>query len=243
MQLDSVRILKIIGELSVIVGGILLSFYLQDLRQDEKKKAYKDQLIAELIVASEQDLDYINLIRENLNQCVISVDTLIDDMLDGKRELSKREVAEHYLVVSQKMYTSYFPQNGTYEQLIASGSLELVKSTNFRKVLLDNYTHLLTRNNALSRTLDDHYLILTGTFGPFITVVPTEMKGQGFIYSNKKVKSFSVNDTFFNSQAHLSQLIETKNLISNYLDLLDRFSESYEKLLIYYKDEEKNSFL
>mgnify|MGYP004095399631 FL=1 len=162
---------------------------------------------------------------------------VIEDMADGRRSLKKRELADKYLLVSQKMYTSFFPQSGTYEQIISSGSLELVQSSNLRKLLLDTYTHLLNRNNALSRTLDDYYLVLTNTFGSKITVIPAEMKTHGFVYANKKIKNFSVDDSFYRSEKHLSVLIETRNLISNYLNLLERFAESYGRITVHAKEE------
>ena len=134
------------------------------------------------------------------------------------------------------MYTSFFQQSGTYQQLIESGYLELIESTNFRKVLLDTYTHLL-RNQALSRTLDDYYVVLTSSMGPYVIAVPVEEKGQGFVYSDKRISEFTVDQNLYDSTIVLSHLLEAKNLISNYLDLLSVFSNSYEQLIIYAEQE------
>ena len=132
------------------------------------------------MIAGEELAD-IEIISGNLTQCLEALDVVIEDMADGRRSLKKRELADKYLLVSQKMYTSFFPQSGSYEQIISSGSLELVQSSNLRKLLLDTYTHLLNRNNALSRALDDFYLVLISTFGSIITVIPTEMKARVFV--------------------------------------------------------------
>ena len=225
-------------EFLVIVIGIVLSFYMEDLRQNLEKQEYKDQLISELIVASSEDLKQIGSIQSNLNECLVAADLLIKDLASGGRELSDERIAEAYLTISQKMYTSFFQQSGTYQQLIESGSLELIESTNFRKVLLDTYTHLLHRNQALSRTLDDYYVVLTSSMGPFVTVFPVEEKGQGFVYSDKRLSDFRVDKALYGNSQNLAILVETKNLVSNYLDLLGVFSASYEQLIIYAEEEE-----
>ena len=224
-------------EFLVIVVGVVLSFYMEDLRQDLEKGEYKDQLIDELIVASNEDLRQIQRIQENLNECLVAAEVLIKDLLSEERELSDEKVADSYLTISQKMYTSFFQQSGTYQQLIESGSLELIESTNFRKVLLDTYTHLLHRNQALSRTLDDYYVVLTSSMGPYVIAVPVEEKGQGFVYSDKRISEFTVDQDLYDSATVLSHLLEAKNLISNYLDLLSVFSNSYEQLIIYAEQE------
>ena len=63
------------------------------------------------------------------------------------------------------------------------------------------------------------------------------MKTHGFVYANKKIKDFSVDDSFYRSEKYLSVLIETRNLISNYLNLLDRFAESYGRINVHAKEE------
>ena len=229
--------LKGLIALSVLVVAMLIALELRDQRSLQGQVEYKNRLLSELSVITGEELADIETISGNLRQCVEALDSMIEDMADGRRSLKKRELADKYLLVSQKMYTSFFPQSGTYEQIISSGSLELVQSSNLRKLLLDTYTHLLNRNNALSRTLDDYYLVLTNTFGSKITVIPTEMKTHGFVYANKKIKDFSVDDSFYRSEKHLSVLIETRNLISNYLSLLDRFAESYGRINVHAKEE------
>ena len=227
---------KIFIGVVALLASLLSVSYIMDSRALAEKEDYKNQLLSELSVVSNEELADIEIIRSDLQDCLKAVDSIIEDMADGRRSKDKKQLAEDYLLVSQKMYISFFPQSGSYEQLINSGSLELIGSSNFRKVLLDTYTHLLNRNNALSRTLDDYYLTLTNTFGSYITIIPADMKTTVFVYSNKKIKDFTVDDSFYRSKKHLSVLIETRNLISNYLNLLDRFTQSYGRLEVHAKE-------
>jgi hypothetical protein len=228
---------KIFIGIVALLASLLSVSYIMDSRALAEKEDYKNRLLSELSVVSNEELADIEIIRSDLQDCLKAVDSIIEDMADGRRSKDKKQLAEDYLLVSQKMYISFFPQSGSYEQLINSGSLELIESANFRKVLLDTYTHLPDRNDALSRTLDDYYLVLTEAFGKYVTIVPSEMKTRSFVYSNTKVKDFSVDDSFYRSKKHLSVLIETRNLISKYLNLLDRFSESYGRLVVHAKEE------
>lgn len=55
--------LRYLVEFLVIITGVVLSFYLDDLRQLNEKKGYKDTLIEELLVTSQEDLKQINKIH------------------------------------------------------------------------------------------------------------------------------------------------------------------------------------
>ena len=87
-------------EFLVIIVGVVLSFYMEDLRQDLEKGEYKDQLIDELIVASNEDLGR-SFDPLNLNECLVA-GVLIKDLLSEERELSDEKVADSYLTIVKK---------------------------------------------------------------------------------------------------------------------------------------------
>ena len=136
----------------------LIIIYLDDLRQLGEKESYKDTLIEELLVTSQEDLKQIEKITEDLKLVQDYIAEILADIEDGKKDLEDSTVAEKYLFITQKMSVSFFPQNGTFNQLISTGSIELIDSKKFRRVLLNNYTHYYDRNSANNRTLDDLYL-------------------------------------------------------------------------------------
>ena len=100
-------------EFLIIITGVLISFYLDDVRQLNEKKGYKDKLISELLVSSEQDLAQIENITKDLNQVQNNIATMLEDINDGSKDLQDSIIAEKYLFVTQKMSVSFFPQNGT----------------------------------------------------------------------------------------------------------------------------------
>ena len=129
--------IRYILEFNIIIIGVLLSFYLDDLRLDREKNEYKDILVEELLIAAQQDLDQIEKIKVDLNQVNRFIEDLLMDIEDGEKDLTDKEIAEKYLFISNNMSTSFFPQNGTFNQLIATGSMELIDSKDFRRALLN----------------------------------------------------------------------------------------------------------
>ena len=51
--------LRLIVEFLVIISGVLLSFYIDDVRELQNKKLEKDILIEELVITAKEDLQQI----------------------------------------------------------------------------------------------------------------------------------------------------------------------------------------
>ena len=67
-------------EFLVIITGVLLSFYLDDLRQLNEKKNYKDTLVEELLITSEEDLKQITKITADLDKVQEFIDEFLKDI-------------------------------------------------------------------------------------------------------------------------------------------------------------------
>ena len=128
MKFNPLNYIRYVLEFLIIITGVLLSFYLDDLRQLGEKESYKDTLIEELLVTSQEDLKQIVKITEDLKIVQNNIAEILADIEDGKKDLADSTVAEKYLFITQKMSVSFFPQNGTFNQLISTGSIELIDS-------------------------------------------------------------------------------------------------------------------
>tara|TARA_A100001388_G_scaffold277185_1_gene267253 strand:- start:2053 stop:2760 length:708 start_codon:yes stop_codon:yes gene_type:complete len=218
-------------EFLVIITGVLLSFYLDDLRQLNEKKNYKDTLVEELLITSEEDLKQITKITADLDKVQEFIDEFLKDIEDGIKDLDDDQIAEKYLFIVQKMSVSFFPQNGTFNQLISTGSLDLINSKSFRRVLLNNYTHYYDRNSANNRTLDDLYLAFGANIDPYITVVAREVDDATFIYSDMVVESYDIDQDFYLSNTFKAYLLTAKSMVGKNIDMLDIFSKSYSEII------------
>ena len=218
-------------EFLIIITGVLISFYLDDVRQLNEKKGYKDKLISELLVSSEQDLAQIENITKDLNQVQSNIAMMLEDINDGSKDLQDSIIAEKYLFVTQKMSVSFFPQNGTFDQLISTGSMELIDSDKFRRVLLNNYTHYYDRNSANNRTLDDLYLAFGANIDPHILVKPIEEKDASFIYADKSVGDFEIDEEFYLSKMFQAYLLTAQSMVGKNIDMLNIFQSSYQEII------------
>ena len=231
MKFFGASYLRYILEFIIIITGVVLSFYLDDLRQLNEKESYKDTLIEELLITSEEDLKQIEKITYDLNQVQVFIKQLLSDLEDKQKNISDAEVAEKYLFITQKMSVSFFPQNGTFNQLISTGSIELIDSKEFRRVLLNNYTHYYERNSANNRTLDDLYLAFGANIDPKITVSSIEEEDASFIYSDQVVSSYDNDHEFYLSNTFKAYLLTAQSMVGKNIDMLEIFSKSYSEII------------
>ena len=231
MKVFGANYLRYILEFIIIITGVVLSFYLDDLRQLNEKESYKDTLIEELLVTSQEDLKQIEKITLDLNKVQSFIKELLLDLEDKQKNISDSEIAEKYLFITQKMSVSFFPQNGTFNQLISTGSIELIDSKEFRRVLLNNYTHYYERNSANNRTLDDLYLAFGANIDPNITVSSIEKEDASFIYSDLVVSSYDIDHEFYLSNTFKAYLLTAQSMVGKNIDMLEIFSKSYTEII------------
>jgi hypothetical protein len=231
MKVFGANYFRYILEFIIIITGVVLSFYLDDLRQLNEKESYKDTLIEELLVTSQEDLKQIEKITLDLNKVQSFIKELLLDLEDKQKNISDSEIAEKYLFITQKMSVSFFPQNGTFNQLISTGSIELIDSKKFRRVLLNNYTHYYERNSANNRTLDDLYLAFGANIDPNITVTSIEKEDASFIYSDLVVSSYEIDHEFYLSNTFKAYLLTAQSMVGKNIDMLEIFSKSYSEII------------
>jgi hypothetical protein len=231
MKIIGTNYIRYFLEFIIIITGVVLSFYLDDLRQLNEKESYKDTLIEELLITSKEDLNQIEKITFDLNQVQVFIKELLADLDDGKKGIGDAEIAEKYLFITQKMSVSFFPQNGTFNQLISTGSIELIDSKEFRRVLLNNYTHYYERNSANNRTLDDLYLAFGANIDPKITVSSIEKDDASFIYSDQAVSAFDIDPEFYLSNTFKAYLLTAQSMVGKNIDMLEIFSKSYTDII------------
>ena len=231
MKVFGANYFRYILEFIIIITGVVLSFYLDDLRQLNEKESYKDTLIEELLVTSQEDLKQIEKITLDLNKVQSFIKELLLDLEDKQKNISDSEIAEKYLFITQKMSVSFFPQNGTFNQLISTGSIELINSKEFRRVLLNNYTHYYERNSANNRTLDDLYLAFGANIDPNITVTSIEKEDASFIYSDLVVSSYEIDHEFYLSNTFKAYLLTAQSMVGKNIDMLEIFSKSYSEII------------
>ena len=223
--------LRLIVEFLVIISGVLLSFYIDDVRELQNKKLEKDILIEELVITAKEDLQQILNLKKDFVEVQGNISLFLKDIQDKKKDLTDQKIAINYLFISEKMSVSFFPQDGIFTQLISTGSLELIKSSTLKNLLLRNFTHYLDRNQANNRTLDDLYLDFVNNVDPFITVISKDKKDASFIYTDRMVDSYSIDSDYYLSNKFQAYLSSANTMVGKNIDMLNLFEKSYNQIL------------
>ena len=125
----------------VIILSVLLSFYLEQQRQVNITNQEKNYLLTDLTKTLESDINQIEIILDNLGDSDKNLVKLLDDINNNHALLTDREVVEILLQI--QIGTSFFPQDGIFNQLIANGTFNLIENEELKSLLLNMYTHRL----------------------------------------------------------------------------------------------------
>tara|TARA_B100001093_G_scaffold357054_1_gene341651 strand:+ start:1604 stop:2311 length:708 start_codon:yes stop_codon:yes gene_type:complete len=228
---------KYIVEAIFVFLGILLSFYIDDIRVKNENTKFKNELVRDLQEIIENEKTQIKNIKELQFKCLNAAEELIFDIRNDSK-LSDKKIAENFLLVSQRGTVSFFPQRGIYEEFINTGSTKLIKSKNFRYALSDTYNNLNDRNLAVSRIIDDFFFRELSNVNENILVISKEVKNDsGYVYSDLVPVYFKIEKNYYESDEFLSIINQFKSLIERYIDMLDKLESSYNLLDIYTEEE------
>ena len=139
-------------EASVIIVGILLSFYIEEIRSTNKDIEVKNELLNDLNRALERDLDQINVIQKMLNDSMQRISDLRNDINNNHDQLSDLDTVKK--ILNANVSTTFFSEDGVFTELVASGSYELIGNKELKNKLLEIYNHQKERNMSISDDID-----------------------------------------------------------------------------------------
>ena len=136
----------------VILFSVILSFYIEGERELNEKSIYKNKLITDLINTINEDINQIDYIRSQVSETVKNYNSILNDIDSKNNNLSRADIMEK--IVGDNIGISFFPQEGIFNQLISTGSFELIEKNELKSLLLEIYNHQNNRNYATSYQLD-----------------------------------------------------------------------------------------
>ena len=217
-------------EAVVIISGILLSFYIEELRIERKNIKQKNEILIDLKYTAEDDLKQIMLIESLLFKTIESAELLLKDIKNRHSDLTDREVMEH--IINIEYATSFIPKDGIYNELIYTGSFELIENRKLKSALLEVYNHLKERNYTISRIIDDDIQDFYDTYRKEFKLKIDHLETEDQkIYGRLVVKEFEFNLDFFLSGDLIGELTTAKSYSYNYLSLLNTTKNSYHQLI------------
>jgi len=216
-------------EASVIIVGILLSFYIEEVRTVKKNIEIKNELLEDLNRAVTNDLAQIDEVQNIIVESLNLITELQNDMNNNHNELSDRDAIKK--LISVNVSISFFPEDGIYTELISSGSFELIKNKQLKNRLLDIYNHKNQRKLSME---DDIDFLVNDYVRRVYSKFRIEMNYNTFdgeFYGSQVLDNYNFNYEYYLSDELHGYLSSQKISGLMYGRLLNDLKNSYESIL------------
>ena len=217
--------LKILIEIIAIVGSVLLSFYIENLRKNNNDLILKNILIDDLIVTIDDDLIQINNILNVLLESEKSIIDLQNDIDKNHFLISDLDAIQKLTGI--EFAVSFFHKDGIYNELISTGSFQLIENKDLKKNLLEIYNHLKDRNNVISRAVDDFYTDFFVRVNSEFRIRFSYNSFDGDYYGSKILMNFDFNKEYYLSNSFYGLLSQALQYVKMYSRLLKDIEKSY----------------
>ena len=231
MKLGIDKIQKYGLESLVILFSIILSFYIEGQRDLAEKNSDKNKLITDLINTIDEDQKQLDYIKSEMNKTVKLINEIQADINSENSNLSKIDIINKISEI--KVSYSFFSQEGIFNQLISTGSFELIENEDLKLLLLKIYNHQNNRNYAISNLIDIFSIEFYNTVYQKFRIDINVNNMEGEIYGISVVSDFEFNKIFYLSDEFYGFLTRTKTYANLYSRLLNDISENYKQARIY----------
>ena len=220
--------IKYVIEGTVIICGILLSFYIGELNTQKNNIETKKELLRDLNQSLDDELNQIEIIQNILDNSLTWISLLQDDIESSHKNLSDEEAIN--LILDIEVAASFFPALGVYNELISTGSYELIESSELKRALNDLYETQKERNYTISLGLDD-------MAGEYIRETLEEFSirfsydiNEGEVYGDRVLYRYDFNNEYYMSDKFYGHLSTLSYPANNYRRLLITAKKSIEDI-------------
>ena len=218
--------LKYLIEGFVIIFSIFISFYIEDVRKGNEDFETKNELVGDLIVSLEDDLVQIDNLIDILKKSENNILELLNDIDSNHEILSNTEAIKKLLDI--EVGISFFPKDGIFEQLISTGTFELIKNNELKRALLEMFNHQKERNYATSNEIDLWNADYRGEILKKFRVRFTYNSFDGEFYGSRTLNTFSFERTYYLSDDFYGLLSQAQYYANMYMRQLNDIKKSYE---------------
>jgi len=209
-------------EAFLIFISVLSAFFLESYRENQSKIDLKNSLLLELSTAIKQDLDQIDTVKEVLNESVSSAKKLKNDFL-SVRKLEGKDLAVNFAKL-RSMNVSYFPRDGLYNQLLSTGTLELIELKALKNKLMYVYEHAMSRKQAVDLVIDEMGWRGMQNVAENIVVIYGSEQSQAKLITNANdeiLENFYISKNYYDSKNVIHFYSQSISLMIRYLNIID----------------------
>ena len=238
MKIDFSKVQSYGIEGMVILFSVILSFYVEGQRDLAEKNDNKDKLILDLINSIDEDLEQIQNINETVSNAVQNINDIQSDINSDDYNPKKSELISK--AITANVGTSFFPQKGIFNQLISTGSFELIDSQELKSILLRLYNHQNERNIAISTSIDFFNIEYQNNIYSKFRIDTEYNSLDGEYYGKQVLRNFQFDKEFYYSNEFYGLLSRAKQWGNMYIRLLNDIEENYKQARIYAEYEISN---
>ena len=216
---------KYIIEGVVIILSVFLSFYFEDVRKTNENFETKNELVTDLIVSLDDDLNQINNLIEILTEAENDILAILSDIDSKHKNFTDLEAVKTLLGV--EVGISFFPKDGIFEQLISTGTFELIKNNELKRNLLEMFNHQKERNYATSTEIDRWNIDFRGVCLKKFRVRFSYNSFDGEFYGSRSLNTFVFDNDYYLSNDFYGLMSQAQYYANMYMRLLNDIKKSY----------------
>ncbi len=220
---------------TVIVFSVLLSLYLGNINEFFSDEDKKRNYLIDLSITLEEDIKQIRNLITVLNNSENLIIELQNDIDKNSSSLSYEKIINN--IIEIEVGFSFFPQDGIFNQMIATGTFELIKNQYLKNNLLEMYNHQVARNYATSVEIDNFNIVFRGEPYEKFRIRFDYNLLDGEFYGKRKLISFDFDTKYYHSNSFYGLLSQAKLYSNMYKRLLNDILNSYEETLLLCRQE------
>lgn len=224
----------------VIILSIFISFFFEDVRKNKEDILTKNDLVSDLIISLDEDLIQIDNLLKILQDSEKNILEILNDIDLNHKNLKDLEAIK--IILDIEVGISFFPKDGIFEQLISTGTFELIKNNELKKLLLEMFNHQKDRNYATSTEIDQWNISKRGQILKNFRVRFSYNSYDGEFYGSRTVNTFDFNRDYYMSSDFYGLLSQAQYYSNMYLRLLSDIKKSYETAKSLSVEELKKSY-
>tara|TARA_A100001011_G_scaffold388026_1_gene466854 strand:- start:566 stop:1276 length:711 start_codon:yes stop_codon:yes gene_type:complete len=229
---------KYLFEGLVIFFSVFLSLYVGNLNEKRTNFEKKQQYIIDLIEILNQDVFQVEKLMDQLNKSEKFINSIQNDIDSQHNLLSDSEVID--MLIDIEVGFSFFPKDGIFNQMISTGTFELIKNNDLKMILLEMYNHQKERNFATSKEIDEFNLMFRNLpYSKFKIRFDYNLL-DGEFYGKRNLTSFKFDNEFYLSNEFYGLLSQAKIYSNMYKRQLNDILKSNKESLLLSKEEVKN---
>ena len=229
---------KYLFEGIVIFSSVLLSLYLGNLNNLASESAKKNGYILDLAKTVKDDINQIESLLKTLYASEEMISGIQNDIDKKHTLLNDQESIEKLIGI--EVGFSFFPKDGVFNQMISTGTFELISNNELKNNLLEMFNHQRARNFATSLEIDNFNIeFRKNPYTKFRIRFDYNLLS-GEFYGSRQLIKFKFNTDYYFSNEFYGLLSQAKLYSNMYRRQLNDILKTYKQTQLLIKQELSN---